>query len=152
METIRLVHTERSDLSQYKVQLADCVVLTHDNKILMQKRPETWDSFPGVVNIFGGHIDGDETPLEAVKRELNEELGAIIDDTLPVFIGAVTEECTDHSELIHVFLWKDSHQTITGCYEAESIIFNDVQHALLHPKIMDYTVWALLECQKNGLL
>lgn len=51
-----------------KRQLAGCVLLK-DNKILLLHRIKTdWYELPG------GKIDGDETPEETAKRELEEEL------------------------------------------------------------------------------
>jgi 8-oxo-dGTP diphosphatase len=133
-------------------KLADCVVLTHDGKLYMQRRPDNWHSFPGVISLFGGHVEPDETPDRAVVRELNEETGARIDSQDLIFIGAVTEDCTAHVEIIHVYFWHDRKNTITGCYEAEPALFNSAQEVLLHPKVMDYAKWALLECRSLGLL
>jgi 8-oxo-dGTP diphosphatase len=132
--------------------LADCVILTQDNKILMQQRPENWRTFPGALNIFGGHVENGESIIEALIRELHEETGARVDASEVVLLGAISEEETNYSELVHVYFWHDKQGTITGCYEAEERRFTSVEEALSHPKIMDYARWALLEAKARGLL
>ncbi|MDF5737256.1 MULTISPECIES: NUDIX hydrolase [unclassified Nostoc] len=58
-------------------------ILYQKNKFLMQLR----DNIPGILYpgywaLFGGHIEPDETPEVAVKREILEEIGY----TLPPFV------------------------------------------------------------------
>ncbi len=152
MKAIRQVNLDQTDMKQFAVCLADCVILTHDGKILMQRRPENWGSHPGVVNIFGGHVEEGESVVAGLLRELNEELGAVVQPDDLIFIGAVSEDITNHTEIVHVYFWHDKDQSITGCYEAEAITFEDVALALAHPKIMDYAAWALMECRRSGLI
>ena len=138
--------------SNFSKHLADCVILTHDNKILMQQRPMNWRTHPGVLNIFGGHVENGEPILDALKRELHEELGAQVNSEDIVFIAAITEDETNHTKLIHVHFWHDRQATITGCYEAEAKRFDNIDAALAHPKTMDYARWALLKCHERGLV
>lgn len=152
IDSIRRVDLDMVNPAAYKKQLADCVVLCADGRLLLQRRPENWRSSLGVVNIFGGHVEAGETAQEAVIRELNEETGGVIRPDALVFIGAVTEEWTGHSELVHVYFWHDRDNTVTGCYEAEAIYFDTMAAALAHPKLMDYARWALLECAARGCL
>ncbi|MEH2468430.1 NUDIX hydrolase [Nostoc sp.] len=58
-------------------------ILYQKNKFLMQLR----DNIPGILypgywGLFGGHIEPDETPDIAVKREILEEIGY----NLPAFV------------------------------------------------------------------
>lgn len=55
-----------------KVSLA---VLTYDNKVLIVKRSLRENNHPGMWGFPGGGIDEGETPLEAVIRECEEEIG-----------------------------------------------------------------------------
>jgi len=46
------------------------------NDLLLQRRPESADHYPGMLSIsVTGHVDAGESSLEAVRRELREELG-----------------------------------------------------------------------------
>ncbi|HOO50003.1 MAG TPA: NUDIX hydrolase [Alphaproteobacteria bacterium] len=145
--SLKLVDTKQIRESQYIHHLSDCVILTKDGKILMQQRPENWGKSAGNLNIFGGHVEDGETVVQGLIRELHEELGAVVRQDDLVFIGAISEDWTNHTELVHVYFWHDTHGTITGCYEAEAREYNTVEEALAHPKIMDYAAWALEECR-----
>lgn len=51
------------------------ILVTPDNRFLLQHRddiPHIW--YPGAWALFGGGIDPGETELEALKRELREEI------------------------------------------------------------------------------
>lgn len=90
--------------------------------------------------------------MQALVRELKEELGAQVNPADVISLGAITEAITKYSELIYVYFWHDKHGTITGCYECEAKYYDDCAAALTHPKIMDDVRWLLHECQKRKLL
>jgi len=50
------------------------VLINHDNKLLLAQRPakKTWS---GWWEFPGGKIEGSESDIEALKREIKEELG-----------------------------------------------------------------------------
>lgn len=53
------------------------VIIVKDNKILLSKRQnKSWGN--GMFVLPGGHVEQGETPLKAIKREIKEELGAIV--------------------------------------------------------------------------
>ena len=152
INTIRLVDIASADKMAFKAHLADCVVITHDGKILMQQRPLSWGRFGGNLNLFGGHIESGESVSQGLVRELHEELGAIVNPADLILVGAVSEDFTDHTELVHIHFWHDRDHTITGCYEAEAVEYDRLEDALAHPQIMDYARWALLTCRDRGLI
>ena len=148
-ETIRVLDPAEADPSR---NVSDAVILTRDGRILLQQRPANWGNSAGRLTSFGGHIDPGETALQAVIRELREETGAIVDAADLVSLGALTEDETGHSEIVHGWFWHDRHGTITGCYECEAVYYDRIEGALAHPMIMDYLCWMLLECRKRGLI
>lgn len=62
-----------------KTRLAGLIALDKHGRLLMQKR----DNYPdlpsaGLWGLFGGHVEPHETPEAAIRREIEEELGAKI--------------------------------------------------------------------------
>lgn len=57
--------------------LLDCVafLLIQDDRVLLERRSLTKTVVPGVLAIPGGHMEQFESPEEAMRRELQEELG-----------------------------------------------------------------------------
>ena len=56
---------------------ARCIasVLISDDKVLLVKRLPQRKVYPDLWDLPGGHIEGDESPEEALRREAQEELG-----------------------------------------------------------------------------
>lgn len=152
LDAVKKVDINHPENAALLKKFTGCIIITHDNQILLQERPLNWRTFPGMIATFGGKIDGTETPIEALVRELNEELGAIAHSNDVVELGALTEAVTDHKELAFLYYWHDKENTITGCYECDPIYFRDADAALNHPKLTDDVIWALEECKRRGLL
>jgi 8-oxo-dGTP diphosphatase len=54
-------------------------ILHRDNQFLMQLRDNIPTIvYPGYWAFFGGHIEADETPEDAVQREVLEEIGYVM--------------------------------------------------------------------------
>ncbi len=132
-------------------RLADCVVLTHDNKILLQYRPAGWANEFG-MNLFGGHVDEGETVIDGLLREIKEELGASVTKDEVSFLGAVSEDFTNHKEFVHIYFWHDKDHRITGCFEAEAREFDTAEQAIAAPKLMAYAKWAICKAKELGHL
>ena len=76
-------------------------VFNSKGDIYLQRRPEWKDIQPGKWDTaVGGHIGYGETPEEALKREVREELG--ITDFRPTFIGKYVFESKRERELVYV--------------------------------------------------
>lgn len=149
---IHLIDNQHIATQHFLKQYVGCAVLTKDNKLLLQQRGNDWDHYPGFIAEFGGRVELNETPMHALVRELNEELGAKVKESEVISFGALTEEYSNHDELIYVYFWHDKEGTITGCYEGEMAIFDNVNAALKKSNITDGLRWLLMECQKKNLI
>ena len=98
IEGIKQIDLTEVDVSAFKQQNTGCIVLTHDNRILLQYRPDNWRTFPGMVATFGGHIESTKFPLNTIVRELSEELGATAKPDDLISLGVVTEVITQHTD------------------------------------------------------
>ncbi|MDO6739041.1 NUDIX domain-containing protein [Wenyingzhuangia sp. 2_MG-2023] len=80
---------------------------TKDQKILVQKRKNTKETFPGLWDIsVAGHIGTGETTLQAAVREIAEEIGCIMP--------------TNH--LNYLRIWEDKH------YHSNGITDHEIHH------------------------
>jgi 8-oxo-dGTP diphosphatase len=57
--------------------MLECVsfLLVHENRFLVERRRLDKAGDPGAVAIPGGHLEAGEGPIDALHRELDEELG-----------------------------------------------------------------------------
>lgn len=76
-------------------------VFNSKGELYLQRRPDWKDIQPGKWDTaVGGHVDYGETPEQALKREVSEELG--ITDFTPVFIDKYVFESKRERELVYV--------------------------------------------------
>lgn len=76
-------------------------IINSRNQVLLQKRSSSKRAWPNCWDISaGGHVLAGEFGFEAVIRECEEELGLLIQEKDPLFIGAVTS-CTTTPHDIH---------------------------------------------------
>ena len=68
-------HNKESD-AKGPAQITRCVAgaLIHDGKILLVRRSPQRRFYPDVWDLFGGHIEGEESAEDALRREALEEL------------------------------------------------------------------------------
>jgi 8-oxo-dGTP diphosphatase len=57
-----------------------CGVFIQDDKILLGKRSPQERICPNLWDLFGGHVEPDESPARALVRELQEELGIMAEE------------------------------------------------------------------------
>lgn len=51
------------------------ILKDYEGRYLVQLRSEAEEMYPGVWSLFGGTVEAEETPTQAVYRELREEIG-----------------------------------------------------------------------------
>lgn len=152
MNSIKTIDLTSTDLTSFAKSFVGCLVLTDNNKILLQQRGNDWDRFPGCLATFGGQIELGETPMQALVRELKEELGAIVSPSEAINLGTISENYTNYNDLIYTYFWRDQKNTITGCYEGEPKFFNSYSDVIMYPNVLDDVVWILNECLDRRLI
>lgn len=152
IERIRHLKNFTADNTDFQKAFVGCLILTYDNKLLLQQRDKDAVTFPGIIATFGGKIEPVEEPIQALCRELNEELGAIVPTSEPTFIGAITESYTNHKEIVYEYFWHDKENTITGFYEGQGAYFEVASEILQHENVMEDVKWLAVECLKLNLI
>lgn len=142
---------EYIDINLYTRSCVGCLVLSKDNKIVLQQRDDDCQTFPSRLATFGGGIELNETPMQALIRELKEELGADVKVRDVISLGAITDIETNHQALTYIYFWHDKKGTITGCYEGKAKYFNTSVEAKNHSTMMEDVRWLLQECRKRRL-
>ena len=89
-----------ADPKSFSRSCVSCLVLNKDGKIVLQLRDNDCPTFPGRLATFGGGIEQGELPMQALVRELKEELGAEVKIRNVIYLGTLTEAETNHSELV----------------------------------------------------
>lgn len=97
-------------------------LLVRGDEVLLAKRSDKRDFYPGVWDVIGGHCEGDEAPADTLVREVWEEIGV----TPRAFDEiAVLEEArpAEHGEgRYHIFLvtaWGDGEPRLRGPEHSE---------------------------------
>ena len=104
------------------------------DEVLLQQRSAEKDVFPGCIDAScTGHIDPGETPEQAARRELKEELGILAEaeELIPLMKQHVTNRIPPlfNREIDHVFLYdKNIERSVVSFQEEEidRVFFMDV--------------------------
>lgn len=68
-------------------------VLVRDRHVLLCHRSPDRPWYPDAWDFPGGHVEAGETPSQALRRELYEELGIVVEEpTVPELARIVTDE------------------------------------------------------------
>lgn len=97
-------------------------ILIKDNKVLVERRRLDKETDPGAVVIPGGHVEEGESHIDALKRELLEELGVTCNDFR--FIARMPCQTETEIQINHWYLcevWKGEPVST----EAEEIFYID---------------------------
>lgn len=119
-----------------------------ENVILIRKnRPEEQR---GKLNGLGGKIEEGETPLEAIKREIQEESGLTIplEDFQPVGVIQDTSNENDYKFKVDVFFAK-SNILVAKTLTDEEISIIKATEALCRDDLNGYVKQALISILKS---
>lgn len=112
----------------------ECVsfLLVSEGKILVEKRRQDKPLDPGLVAIPGGHMETGETELDALEREVMEELGVNFSNpqylcTLFHYAVAKQQE-SQEVQKIHYYLIEDWQGELQSL-EAESVYWLDLSQS-----------------------
>jgi len=58
-------------------KIAAAILITRDNRVILQRRTKDDRTKPNMLALFGGHMENGETPDQTVKREISEETSLV---------------------------------------------------------------------------
>ncbi|PMH06336.1 NUDIX hydrolase [Vibrio splendidus] len=109
------------------MDLHECVsfILLNESRVLLEKRSEFKETDPGLITIPGGHIEHGENPIQALFRELDEELNIVPSDYK--YLCSLYHP-TKELQLIHYFVVNQWEGEITA-QEADSVAWYSLNTA-----------------------
>jgi 8-oxo-dGTP diphosphatase len=130
-----------------------CLIMTSDNRLLVQERGEEFLTYPGRITPFGGRVEQNESSVQALQREIMEELGTIIRASELQYIGSVVKKTGKKTELIHTYFWHDKMDEIKNCYEGSRLYLYTLRDFLrFKDRLMPGLVWLFERCRHLGYL
>jgi 8-oxo-dGTP diphosphatase len=85
-------------MAEKRQVIVTSALIVKDGKIFIAKRAPTKKLFPNLFEIPGGHVEFGETPEEALKRELLEEMNLRIEVLAPAYVFTyLTDNGREHN-------------------------------------------------------
>jgi 8-oxo-dGTP diphosphatase len=85
-------------------------VVFDGSRILLGRRSASRERYPGVWDIFGGHVEPGETSRSALYRELREELGIeVLDSTLAETVRGEGDDAVPFEMTVYLVSSWSSH-------------------------------------------
>ena len=106
-----------TDLAEFRECVA-CLLIA-DGSVLAERRRLTKTLAPGAVAIPGGHMEAGEEPEEALRREVQEELGVVPRD--PRYVCRLLHRAEELRRL-HYFAVTEWEGTLTN-HEAAALLW-----------------------------
>lgn len=99
-----------------------CFILLRDGHVLLEQRRADKRTDPGRIMIPGGHIEAGESQLQALQRELAEELG--LQASKPRYVCSLLHPTTE-LQLLHYYLITDWQGELCA-HEAERVFWHPI--------------------------
>ncbi|MDC5704767.1 NUDIX domain-containing protein [Vibrio europaeus] len=111
------------------MQAHECVsfIMLNGSKVLLEKRSEHKETDPGLITIPGGHMERGESSVQAMLREVKEELN--VTPTTYQYLCSLYHP-TEELQLIHYFIVSGWDGEIRP-YEAEGIEWCTLESAVV---------------------
>lgn len=89
------------------------VYILNNNKVLLSRRANTgW--MDGHLCAPGGHVEKGETPVQAIVREIEEELGVVVDKNDLDFLCVAVRNTKPTEYVAYEFVIKDKEYKFTN--------------------------------------
>ncbi|NPE27147.1 NUDIX hydrolase [Methanococcoides sp. SA1] len=82
-------------------KIAVCIIRNNKGEFLLQKKTLDHLLSPGKWALFGGNIESDESPKDAIIRELNEEIGIV---TNPNFLFEIKNKINNAAQIVSTYI------------------------------------------------
>ena len=122
---LNILGVKFTDCSEDFPNSAAAILKHDDGRYYFQKRDITAPKNPGSLTFFGGRIERNESPCEAVRRELNEELGLDVELDLIDEIQ-LNEKLFSSSGKVYLFRAKEPVE-LKNCYEGRICLLDKDQ-------------------------
>lgn len=130
----------------FKINVS-AIISNSEGKILIQKRSLDEDVFPGLWGIPGGTVEiSDKSVLDALRREIREEVGVEIDDAVLYKENLVAKEMYGVYYLVYVSTYISGEaRALDGTSEVLWIEENQIDNYEFTPTtkktIFKYFLW-----------
>lgn len=135
-------------------QTVSAILISTDNEFILQQRDDKPDiARPGMITNFGGSVEGTEKPIDAIIREIQEELCVRLnkEDLILLTSSVRTSSLGNEEHLAHVFIARNIKKEDLHLREGKAIIYLGVNEPLDSRNLSSGTRDVLLKF-KNGAL
>ena len=95
------------------VLVVACALIDADNRVLIAQRPEG-KTLAGLWEFPGGKLEPNERPEPALIRELNEELGIVVQESCLAPLTFASHAYDDFQLLMPLYVCRRWEGTVTG--------------------------------------
>lgn len=118
---------------------ATIIITTQDNKVLLQERDDKPNiEFPGFFGLLSGYVNEKETPIEALIRELKEELSnrkkSSVNLSAITYLGSIQRYEFKRNDYIHHAFLLDNSADIK-INEGKGLVFKSYDECLEMEKL-----------------
>lgn len=108
-----------------KQSVSSILISTDGEFILQQRENKPGIARPGMITNFGGGMEEGEKPLDAIIREIREELNIQLNETDFTYLGSSVRKnpLSNNKYLAHLFVARDIEKDSLSLEEGEAIVY-----------------------------